>query len=248
MSEKDIIYGKNAVEALLESQIQRVNKVFIVKGIKFDGKIGKILKNARDNGIVVQEVPREKLNTLCDGVHQGIAASVSPVDYVELEDLLEQISSKEGFKTLIILDGVEDPHNLGAIIRTAVCAGMDGVIIPKRRATPVTGIVEKTSAGAIEKIRVCQVNNLNRTIEILKENNFWIVGAESRVDKRYYELDYNMNCAVIFGGENQGISNLVRKNCDFLIDIPIVGDFNSLNVSNAAGIIIYEIVRQRMQK
>jgi len=248
MLEKDIIYGKNAVEALLESQIQRVNKVFVAKGIKFDGKIGKILKNARDNGIVVQEVPREKLNTLCDGVHQGIAASVSPVEYVEPEDLLEQISSKEGFKTLIILDGVEDPHNLGAIIRTAVCAGMDGVIIPKRRATPVTGIVEKTSAGAIEKIPVCQVNNLNRTIEILKKNNFWIVGAESRVDKRYYELDYNMNCAVIFGGENQGISNLVRKNCDFLIDIPIVGDFNSLNVSNAASIIIYEIVRQRLQK
>lgn len=245
MDEKEIVYGKNPVEGLIETNPKRINKIYLAKGVKFDPKIKNILSLARQNRINVLDIPREKLDKLADGVHQGIAASVSPVEYTELEDLLPKIKYKKD-AVLIILDKVEDPHNLGAIIRTAAAANADGVIIPKRRSSQITSTVEKSSAGTVEKIPVVQVNNLNATIETLKENNFWVIGAEADAESFYFNQKYDMNCAIVMGGENQGISPLVKKNCDILVKIPIAENVNSLNVSNAASILIYEIVRQRI--
>ncbi len=245
MDEKEIVYGKNPVEGLLETNPKRVNKIYLAKGIKFDHKIKNIISLARQNKIMVQDIPREKIDKLADGVHQGVVASVSPVEYTELDDLLDKIKDKKD-ALVIILDKVEDPHNLGSIIRTAAAAGADGIIIPKRRSSQITSTVEKASAGTVEKISTVQVNNLNEVIDTLKKNNFWIIGAESSADTYYFNQKYDMNCALVMGGENQGISSLVKKNCDFLIKIPMSENVNSLNVANAASILIYEIVRQRI--
>lgn len=247
MDEREIVYGKNPVEGLLENNPKRINKIYLAKGIKYDPKIKNILSIARQNRINVQEIPREKLDKLADGVHQGIAASVSPVEYVELEDILPKLKERND-ALLVILDSVEDPHNLGSIIRTAAAANADGIIIPKRRSSQITSTVEKSSAGTVEKIPVIQVNNLNATIEMLKENSFWVIGAEGSAQTLYFQQKYDMNCALVMGGENQGISSLVKKNCDLLVKIPMPGNVNSLNVSNAASILIYEIVRQRILK
>lgn len=247
MDEKEIVYGKNPVEGLLETNPKRINKLYLAKGVKFDPKIKNILSLARQNRIAVLDVPREKMDNLTGGVHQGIAASVSPVEYTELEDLLKKIKDKKD-ALLIILDKVEDPHNLGAIIRTAAAANADGIIIPKRRSSQITSTVEKSSAGTVEKIAIIQVNNLNATIETLKENNFWIIAAEGSAESYYFSQNYDMNCAIIMGGENQGVSSLIKKNCDIIVKIPMAENINSLNVANAASILIYEIVRQRILK
>lgn len=247
MDEKEIVYGKNPVEGLLETNPKRVNKIYLAKGVKFDHKVKNIISIARQNRIAVQDIPREKMDKLAEGVHQGIAASVSPVEYTELDDLLEKIKEKTD-ALVIILDKVEDPHNLGSIIRTAAAAGADGIIIPKRRSTQITPTVEKSSAGTVEKIDIVQVNNLNETIETLKENSFWVFGAEGTADTYYFNQKYDMKCALVLGGENQGISTLVKKNCDVLVKIPMAENINSLNVANAASILIYEVVRQRILK
>lgn len=247
MEQNEIVYGKNSVETLLETSKRRVNKVFLAKGIKFDSKIKNIIELARANNIPVQDVPKEKLNMIAAGVHQGVAVSVSPIEYMEFNEFLQQL--KEAEKALVlILDGIEDPHNFGSIIRTAAAAGVKGIIIPKRRATPVTSAVEKASAGMIEKIPVIQVTNLINAIEKLKQNNFWVYGAEKSGEKYYFEANYDTNSALILGGENQGISTLVKKHCDILVKIPMRENINSLNVANAASIVIYEIVRQRIIK
>lgn len=247
MEQNEIIYGKNAVEAVLETGKRNVNKIYMQKGMRIEPKIKNIINLARSNNLVIQEVPREKLNMLAGQNHQGIAASVSPIEYLEFDDFLIQLEEKTENALVIILDGVEDPHNLGAIIRTAAAAGADGVVIPKRRSTPVTAVVEKASAGALESIPIVQVSNINLAIEQLQKQNFWIVGAESSGDKYYFDIDYKMNCAIVMGGEDKGISNLVKKNCDFWVKIPMPGNINSLNVSNATSILIYEVIRQRLQ-
>lgn len=248
MEKSEIVFGKNAIEMLLAGSKRKINKILLAKGIKYDDKIKKIVDIARKNNLIVQEVPREKLNAMTDGSHQGIIASVSPIEYMEFSEFRRSLKDKSDFSLVLILDGVEDPHNLGSIARTALCAGADAIIIPKRRSSPVTATVEKASAGAIESLPIIQVANLTNTIEKLKEDNFWIIGAEASGNQYYFEPDYNMNCALVMGGENQGISNLVKKHCDMLVKIPMPGDFNSLNVSNAASIITYEIVKQRMSK
>jgi 23S rRNA (guanosine2251-2'-O)-methyltransferase len=245
MDEKEIVYGKNPVEGLLETNPKRINKLYLAKGVKFDPKIKNIISLAKQNRIVVQDIPREKMDSLAGGVHQGIAASVSPVKYADFDELLAKIKDKKN-ALLVILDKVEDPHNLGAIIRTAAAAGADGIIIPQRRSSQITSTVEKSSAGTVEKIAICQVVNLNATIETLKENNFWVIGAEGSANTYYFQQKYDMNCAIVMGGEDSGISPLVKKNCDLLVKIPMAENINSLNVSNAASILIYEIVRQRI--
>ncbi len=247
MDEKEIVYGKNPVEGLLETNPKRINKIYLAKGVKFDPKIKNILSLARQNRVTVLDIPREKLDKLADGVHQGIAASVSPVEYTELETILPELKNRND-ALLIILDKVEDPHNLGSIIRTSAAANADGIIIPKRRSSPITSTVEKSSAGTVEKIPIIQINNINETIKTLKENNFWIIGAEADGKTFYFQQNYDMNCALVIGGENEGISALVRKNCDMLVKIPMPGNINSLNVANATSILIYEIVRQRILK
>lgn len=247
MSNEDIVYGKNSVESLLDSDDRSINKIFISKGLNFDSKLKKIIQTAKNRNIIVQEVPKEKLNALVQEGHQGIIAMVSPVEYKDFDDFIAELNTEKN-SLVIILDGVEDPHNLGAIIRTAVCAGADGIIIPKRRASQVNATVEKTSAGAVSHIPIIQVGNLNKTIEKLKENRFWVIGAEADGKDNYFDIKYDMNCALVLGGENQGVSNLVKKNCDILVKIPMLSDFNSLNVSNAASILIYEVVRQKFKK
>lgn len=244
--ENEIIYGRNAVEAILKADKRNINKVYLAKGIKFDPKIKSIIDEAKNAGIPIQEVPKEKLNTLAPGVHQGIAVSVSPIEYMEFDTLEDKLLT-DGNHLLVILDGVEDPHNLGAIIRTACAAGADAVIIPKRRASTVTATVEKASAGTVEQIPIVQVNNITATIEKLKDKNFWIFGAEGSSDTNYYDANFKGNCAIVMGGEDKGISTLVRKNCDVLVKIPMPGNINSLNVSNAASIIIFEAVKQRLK-
>ncbi|OGH94406.1 MAG: 23S rRNA (guanosine(2251)-2'-O)-methyltransferase RlmB [Candidatus Melainabacteria bacterium GWA2_34_9] len=245
MEEKEIVYGKNPVEGILETNPKRINKIYLVIGVKFDPKIRNILSLARQNKIVVLDIPKEKMDKLTDGVHQGVAASVSPIEFIELEDLLPKIKDKKD-ALLIILDKVEDPHNLGSIIRTAAAANVDGIIIPKRHSSQITSTVEKASAGTVDKVAIIQVTNLSATIETLKENNFWIIGAEGSAETYYFNQKYDMNCALVMGGENQGISSLVKKNCDMLVKIPMSDNVNSLNVANAASILIYEIVRQRI--
>ncbi|HSA07090.1 MAG TPA: 23S rRNA (guanosine(2251)-2'-O)-methyltransferase RlmB [Candidatus Gastranaerophilales bacterium] len=247
MENTEIIYGKNPVDALLESNKRRINKIFIAKGIKYDEKIKRILSRAKEYKISIHEIPREKLDNLTKGVHQGIAASVAPIEFADFNELLKSLKNRTN-ALLIILDKVEDPHNFGSIIRTAASAGADGIIIAKRHSSPVTSTVEKASAGTIELTPIVQASNIANAIEKLKENNFWVIGAESSGEKYYFEQDYDMNCAIILGGEDQGISPLVAKNCDILVKIPMSNNVNSLNVSNAASILIYEIVRQRILK
>jgi 23S rRNA (guanosine2251-2'-O)-methyltransferase len=246
MENNEIIYGRNTVESLLEGNKKIINKIFLAKGIKFDAKIQRIIEIARNSGIVIQDVPREKLDSIAPGTHQGIAASVSPVEYVDFDMFLDKLRTSSKQPLVIILDGVEDPHNFGSIIRTAFAAGADGIIIPKRRSSPVTATVEKASAGAVRNIPIIQVTNINSAIEKLKEAAFWTVGADSSGDKYYFDIKYDMNCALIMGGEGKGLNQLVKKNCDYIAKIPMPGKIDSLNVANAASIMIYEIIRQRM--
>jgi len=246
MENNDIVYGKNACEALFQSdRINRINKILISQNIKKDTKISNIIKLAVDNKIPVQYVPKEKLSTMTTQVHQGVIACISPIQYTDLEDILENIKDKQENSLIIMLDGVQDPHNLGAIIRTAKCAGADAVIIPKRNSSLVTSTVEKCSAGAVSLIPIVQVTNLNNAIDLLKEHGFWAYAAEADGAESYTKVKYNTNTLFVLGGENQGVSKLTRQKCDVAIKINMKGEFNSLNVSNAAGILMFEFLRQQ---
>jgi len=246
MENNDIVYGKNSVEALLQSdRINRVNKILIAQHAKKDPKIVNIVKMAIDNKIPVQNVPKEKLSLLTTQAHQGVIAYISPIQYADLEDVLDNIKDKQENSLVIILDGVQDPHNLGAIIRSAKCAGAQAVIIPKRNSCSVNSTVEKCSAGAVSLIPIVQVGNINNAIDLLKEHGFWVYGAEANGEQNYCDVKYNSNTAIVMGGENQGVSKLTTQKCDVTIKINMKGDFNSLNVSNAASILMFEFLRQQ---
>ncbi len=235
MSE-DFIYGKNAVLEALDAG-RGVNKIILAKGLHGDSKIDKIVQLAKQNKIVFSF---ETLQKYSDYKHQGVIAFVSPIKYADLDEFLESPR-----KSLVILDGIEDPHNFGAIIRTALCAGVDGIIIPSHRNARVTSIVEKTSAGAINHIPIIKVNSLTAAIQKLKNNNWWVIAADASANDNYYNIDYaNMNFALIMGAEGKGVSKPLLKSADFTIKIPMLNDFNSLNVSCAFSVIIYETVRQ----
>jgi len=181
-----------------------------------------------------------------NAAHQGVVAVTSAKQYNELEDV---IAAKRGkYSLIVVLDGVEDPHNFGAILRTADAAGANGVVIPERRAAAVTGTVTKASAGASEHLPIAKVTNISRTVEELKENNIWTVGLDERPTQTYDAIDYNMDCALVLGGEGKGLHDLVKRKCDFLVSIPMLGKVPSLNVSVAAAVVLYEIVRQRRAK
>ncbi|MBS4760796.1 MAG: 23S rRNA (guanosine(2251)-2'-O)-methyltransferase RlmB [Clostridium sp.] len=249
MDKNNYIYGRNSVMEALSSRPKRINKVLISKSSSKDPKIDEIIKLAKKYGVVFQFVPKEKFQELSNLPHQGVMAMVAPVEYVDFYDFLVVQKEKKGYSKLIILDGVEDPHNLGAIIRTAACAGFDAVIIPSRRNAQVSAIVEKTSAGAINHIPLIQVNSLSNIIDKLKDNDYWIIAADAHGKDNYYDVDYtDMNFAIIMGGEETGVSKNNMKNSDFVVKIPMLRNFNSLNVSNAASAIIYESVRQMITK
>lgn len=241
----DQIEGRNSVLELLESG-KDINKIFIEKGEKH-GSINKIIGIAKDRKIVIVEVNRNKLNQMAQTENpQGVIAIVPPFNYCEVDDILNEAKSKNEAPFILILDGIEDPHNLGAIIRTAETAGVHGIIIPKRRACSVNSTVYKVASGAVEHVKIARVNNLNDEIKYLKSKDVWIYGTAIEATKYYYEENLKGAVALVIGNEGEGISRLVRENCDILLKIPMKGHITSLNASVSAGIVMYEVVKQRM--
>jgi len=214
---------------------------------RHDLRLQRVVDECRRQGVAVRFLERAELDRMAgNNAHQGVVAITSAKQYNDLDDVVE---AKRGSHSLIVvLDGVEDPHNLGAILRTADAAGANGVIIPERRAVGVTAAVTKASAGAGEHLPVARVTNIARTLEELKTKNLWIVGLDERASQSYDSLDYNMDCVVVLGGEGKGLHDLVAKKCDYLASIPMLGQMSSLNVSVAAGVILFEIVRQRRKQ
>lgn|SRR5574344_1448499 len=239
----DVIFGRNAIIEALTNCSDRINKILISKSVTNDSKINEIIDLAKENGVVFQFVPKERFLIYASMPTQGVVAYVSPVAYMDFYDFLNK--KREKYSKVIILDGVEDPHNLGAIIRTAACAGYDALIIPSRRNAQLNATVEKTSAGAINHLPIIQVNSLSNVIDKLKDNDYWIIAADAHGKDNYFDINYtDMNFAVIMGGEETGVSKNNLKKSDMVVKIPMLRDFNSLNVSNAAAAIIYESVRQ----
>ena len=240
----DQVEGRNSVMELLESG-KDINKIYIEKGEK-QGSIHKIIAKAKERGIVLVEIDKPKLKQMAQTEnYQGVIAIVPPFEYCEVEDILEEAKKKNEKPFILILDGIEDPHNLGAIIRTAETAGAHGIIIPKRRAASVNSTVNKVSAGAVEYMKVARVNNINDTIRYLQDNGVWIIGTDMNATKFYYEEDFKGSVAIVIGSEGFGMSRLVKENCDLLVKIPMKGKITSLNASVSAGITIYEVVKQR---
>ena len=227
----DIIYGKNAVLEALSSQNREINKILISKNIHTDIKINKIKELAMERGIVFQFVGRDKFQPYEEVNHQGIIAMVAPIKYMELEDFIEKCKIKGDYSSVVILDGVEDSHNLGAIIRTCVCAGVDGIIIPSRRNVQVNSVVEKVSAGAVNHIPIIKVNSPVNAVQRLKENDWWVIATDASAKDNYYDVKYNdMNFAIIMGAEHAGVSKSLLNASDFIVKIPMQNNFNSLNV------------------
>jgi 23S rRNA (guanosine2251-2'-O)-methyltransferase len=238
-----VIYGINAVLEALKARGRSFEYVGIVRE-RNDQRVHKIVSECRTLGVAVRSLPRPDLDRLAASPnHQGVVAVTSEKQYTDIDDLLAKRRGARAF--LVVLDGVEDPHNLGAIIRTADAAGVDGIVIPERRAVGVNATVVKASAGASEHVPVAKVTNISRTIEEIKKNNVWTVGLDERGDRNYDETDYDMDCALVFGAEGHGLHDLVRKTCDFVVKIPMMGNVSSLNVSVAAAVVMYEVARQR---
>ena len=238
-----IIYGINSVTEALKSRGRAFEWVGMAKE-RHDIRLQRLIEDCRKLGIPVKYLQRTELDRMAgNAAHQGVVAVTSAKQYNDLEDV---INSKRGKHSLIVvLDGVEDPHNLGAILRTADAAGANGIVIPERRAAAVTGTVTKASAGASEHLPIAKVTNISRTVEELKDQNIWTVGLDERAEQTYDALDYRMDCAIVLGGEGKGLHDLVKRKCDFLVSIPMLGKVPSLNVSVAAAVVLYEIVRQR---
>ena len=241
----DIIYGKNSVLEALESQEREINKVIISNNIHSDGKITKIKELCQNHGIVFQFLPKEKFNQYSEYNHQGVIAQISPIKYMELEEFLQKEHKNS---SVVMLDGVEDSHNLGSIIRTCVCAGVEAVIIPARRSVQVDSVVEKTSAGAVNHIPIIKVNSPVSALQKMQENNWWVIAAEASAKDNYYDVNYtDMNFVLVMGAEHAGVSKSITKLSDFQIKIPMMKNFNSLNVSNALSAIIFETLRQKLK-
>lgn len=241
---ESIIEGRNAVIEAFRAG-KTIDKLFILDGCH-DGPIATIKREAKKCDCMVKYVDKERLDHLSDtGKHQGVIAYVAAYDYAEVEDILEEARSKNEKPFIFILDGIEDPHNLGAIIRTAHQAGAHGVIIPKNRAVGLTATVARTSAGALNYTKVAKVTNLAKTMEDLKNEGLWFVCADMD-GQSMYDLDLKGSIGLVIGSEGEGVSRLVREKCDFLASIPMKGQIDSLNASVAAGVLAYEIVRQNL--
>lgn len=239
-----LIVGKHPVLEALRSGRQ-INKLFVSDSAKKDVSTA-IIGEAKKLNIIVQIVDKRKLDQLAPQLnHQGVVAQAAAVDYIELDDLLAIPAAKGETPFFLILDEIEDPHNLGSIIRTAECTGVHGVIIPKRRSAGLTATVLKTSAGAAEHVPVARVTNLVQTIEQLKEAGVWIAGTDLAAQADVYKQKFDMPLAIVIGNEGKGIGRLVKEHCDFLVKLPMAGQLNSLNASVAAGVIMYEVLRQR---
>lgn len=241
---ENLIEGRNAVLEAFRSG-KPIDKLYVLDGCQ-DGPVRTIVREARKHDTLIQFVEKERLSQLSEtGRHQGVIAMAAAYEYAEVEDMLKLAEEKGEDPFLILLDNIEDPHNLGAIIRTANLAGAHGVIIPKRRAVGLTATVAKTSAGALNYTPVAKVTNLVKTMEELKEKGLWFVCADMG-GTSMYDLNLKGSIGLVIGNEGEGVSRLVRENCDFIASIPMKGDIDSLNASVAAGVLAYEIVRQRL--
>ena len=239
-----VIEGRNAVLEALRSG-KPMDKLYILDGCQ-DGPIRTIVREAKKHDVILQFVTKERLNQLSEtGKHQGVIAHAAAYEYAQVEDMLELAKSRGEDPFILLLDNIEDPHNLGAIIRTANLAGAHGVIIPKRRAVGLTATVARTSAGALNYTPVARVTNLKKTVEDLKKQGLWFVCADMD-GTVMYDLDLKGPIGLVIGNEGEGVSRLMKENCDFVAGIPMKGDIDSLNASVAAGVLAYEIVRQRL--
>jgi len=241
---EDQVEGRNAVLELLESG-KDINKIFVAKGEKH-GSINKIIAIAKDRRVIVVEKDRKQLEEMAQTENfQGVIAIVPPFEYCEIEDILQEANRKQEDPFVLILDGIEDPHNLGSIIRTAETAGVHGIIIPKRRAVAVNSTVNKVSCGAAQYMKIARVTNISDAIEELKRAGLWVCGTDVATDKYYYNQDLTGPLAIVIGNEGKGMTDKVKKNCDFLVKIPMKGKIESLNAAVSTGIVVYEAVQQR---
>lgn len=244
---EDIIEGRNAVIEALKSD-RTIEQIMVARG-DVEGSINVAIALAKEKGIVIKEVDRRKLDGMSvSKAHQGIIAVVTPYKYFEVEDILSYAEEKGEKPFIVILDEIEDPHNFGAIIRSAEVCGVHGIIIPKRRNVGVTPIVYKSSAGAVEHMRIAKVTNINSVIDELKEKGVWIYGADMEGESYCFQIDLKGSIALVIGSEGKGISKLTKSKCDVLVKIPMVGKINSLNASVAGGIMMYEALKQRLKK
>jgi len=243
---ENLIEGRNAVMEAFRAG-KPIDKLFVLNGCQ-DGAVRSIIREAKKHDTIIQFVEKERLSQLSEtGRHQGVVAFAAAYEYSEVEDMLRLAEEKGEDPFILLLDNIEDPHNLGAIIRTANLAGAHGVIIPKRRAVGLTATVAKTSAGALNYTPVAKVTNIVKTMEDLKKKGMWFVCADMG-GTTMYDLNLKGSIGLVIGNEGEGVSRLVRENCDFIASIPMKGDIDSLNASVAAGVLSYEIVRQRLGK
>ncbi|MGG6432965.1 23S rRNA (guanosine(2251)-2'-O)-methyltransferase RlmB [Anoxybacillus sp. D401a] len=239
----DLIIGKNPVLEALKSG-REMNKIWIAEGSQ-RGQMQPIIQLAKEMGITVQYVPKKKMDQLSEGNHQGVIAQVAAYRYYDVDDLFKKAEERREAPFFIILDELEDPHNLGSIMRTADAVGAHGIIIPKRRSVGLTATVAKASTGAIEHVPVARVTNLARTVDELKDRGVWIFGTDAKGNEDYRQLDGVIPLALVIGSEGKGISRLLREKCDVLVRLPMVGHVTSLNASVAASLLMYEVYRKR---
>ncbi len=242
---RDKIIGINPVTEALRSG-RPIQRLLVAEQRKTDRDVQAILRLAKSNGVEVRMTTRDALNReVPQAAHQGVVAFASAREYAELDDILQLPAQKGQTPLFLVLDGVEDPRNLGAILRTAEAAGVHGVIIPERRAVGLTETVAKAAAGALEYVPVVKVVNITNTIEELKKAGVWVVGAEAGGERAYWDADFVRPTALVLGGEGKGVRKLVKERCDYLVSLPLMGNISSLNVSVAAGALLYEVLRQR---
>lgn len=244
---EDVLIGRNAVTEALRAG-RGINKILLADGDR-EGQVSEIVALAKERGIVLQFVERSKIESVAGGLrHQGVLAYVAPVAYAELDDILAKAEAAGEPPFLLLLDELEDPHNLGALLRTADATGVHGVLIPKRRSVPLTATVAKTSAGAVEYVPVARIGNISQTLKALKEKGFWVAGADMDGQQNYYEADLTGPLVLVVGSEGKGMGRLTKEQCDFIVKMPMVGKINSLNASVAGSILMYESMRQRLAK
>ncbi|MEH2045252.1 23S rRNA (guanosine(2251)-2'-O)-methyltransferase RlmB [Nostoc sp.] len=242
--DSDLIYGRHPVLSALQNQ-RNLNRLWITTRLRYDPSFHHFLLQAKENGTVIDEVEPKRLDYLTNGAnHQGVAAQIAPYAYIELPDLIEQCKSVTD-AVIVVADGITDPHNLGAIIRTAEAIGAQGLVIPQRRASGITSTVMKVAAGALENFAVARVVNLSRSLEELKEAGFWIYGTAASGSEPLHTVNFTGSIVLVIGSEGEGLGMLTQRSCDFLVSIPLQGKTPSLNASVAAGMALYEIYRQR---
>lgn len=242
----DLVYGRHSVLALLEGERQ-VDRIWLISSLKRDRKFSSLLQQAKKQGAIIDEVASDRLNHLTSHAnHQGIVAQVAPYAYWELNALLSRAKSESDSPVIVIADGIEDPHNLGAIIRTAEAMGVSGLIIPQRRAVGVTATAIKVAAGALENLPIARVVNLSKTLEKLKESGYWIYGTSAQSSRLIHNINFSGAIGLVVGSEGKGLSSLVERHCDELVSIPLAGKTPSLNASVATAIAIYEVFRQKV--